>query len=352
MCNASLCESEPANLPLYYVGFTADEEKQDWAQQHVQAWMGDKFLDESLKLPNSCSLPAKTLPPELQEAAPPLPQLSVLTWCKNWLFEGLPSLKTPDSFLTKYWDHARFGAEFQTLIETARTDLPLDIPAETAGEKGKKRKVNVGGQENPPLSQAATGQKKARQESQDVELKPIPVTDLPSALTWEAVLTTQKHVHIVLGIGERIFLVNRSDLPQTLEAGTLIAGWFKGKFWQYRDSAGAASKKKKKTTETGDSNTPGDLDVLFQLEDADSHVTREGKLNKLLDVVAAQRQKQPDARVAYHTLKDSPQPGRPSWFALDLKFQVYFRTENVPSKAAEGNETTPKVALCSSGAFG
>ena len=85
--------------------------------------------------------------------------------------------------------------------------------------------------------------------------------------------------------------------------------------------------------------------MLFHSEDADSHVTHEGKLSKLLDVVAAQRHKQPDARVAYHTLKDSPQPGRPSWFALDLKFQVYFRAENVPSKAAEGNETTPKVAL-------
>ena len=84
--------------------------------------------------------------------------------------------------------------------------------------------------------------------------------------------------------------------------------------------------------------------MLVHLKDADSHVTHEGKLNKLLDVVAAQRHKQPDARVAYHTLKDSPQPGRPSWFALNLKFQVYFRTENVPSKAAEDNETTPKVA--------
>ena len=249
MCKASLIEGEPAKLPVYYLGFTTDDDKEDWARQHLQAWLADQYLEDGgLKLPTSCSLPAKTLPAELQEAAPPLPQLSVLTWCKTRLFEGLASLKTPDSLLTKYWDRARFGAEFQSLIETARKDLPLDLPAEST-DKNKKRKVSLGaGQENPPL--ASSGQSSQHQPGAQ-GLKAMPVTDLPSALTWEAVLTTNKNVHIVLAIGEiRVFLVHRGDQPQTLEAGTLIAGWFKEKFWQHRDAAGEASKKKAKKSRT------------------------------------------------------------------------------------------------------
>ena len=192
----------------------------------------------------------------------------------------------------------------------------------------------------------SSGQKALQQQQQPGAQVPkaVPVTDLPTALTWEAVLTTNKHVHIVLAIGERIFLVNRSDQPQSLEAGTIIAGWFKGKFWQHRDAAGEPSKKKTKKSEE-DGNTPGDLDVSFHLEDADSLVTHEGKLSKVLDLVTKQRVKQPDCKVAYHTLKDSPKPEQPGWFALDVKFHVYFRTENIPAKTADEAAGAPKVAM-------
>ena len=351
MTKAAVLESGPAQLPLYYLGFAGDDEKLDWAKQHMEGWLAEQYLAGEVKLPGSCVLPPKTLPEGVVEAAPPQPQLTTLTWCNKVKFEGLATLRTPDSLLTKYWDHSRFGAEFQAFLENARQELPLDTKAEKETGGGGKRKASGGaGPANPPLA-APAGSSQQGGSSSEAPVQqqlnaPIPVADLPSALTWEAVLVSNKNVSVVLAIGERIFLVNRSESDMTVEAGTLIAGWYKGKFWHHRNADGEApSKKAKKGGDEG--QDPCDTDLPFQLENFDSQIQCKGKMKTLGSVLLEQRKKMPDAKIAYHQIKDSPLPGKPSWFTLELKHHIYFRFESVPTKqaAAEGEAGTPKISM-------
>lgn len=359
MCKAVQLEAPQAHVPMYYMGFAADSNKLDWAQQHVETWLSEEFLNQGVPLPSSTVLPPKALPSDQCEAAPPQPQLSVLAWCNRVKFEGLPSLKTPDSLLVKYWDDQRFGSEFQNFLRTAREELPLDLKEEKAGPAGsgvgQKRKSSVAGPANPPMSHADAKPKRARAGEAEAEgqgggpsdqlAKPIGLDQLPSALHWEAVTVTNKHIAVVVAVNQRIFLVNRSSETQALPTGTVIAGWFKGKFWQHRDGGDGAGdgKRRKSTDSAGSANDPSDADVLFQLDNADSLVSSEGKLVSVGSLLTEKRKAAPDAKIAYHELTEAPKPGQPAFFQLSLKFHIYFRAENVPTKTAE-NDETPKIS--------
>ena len=133
-----------SGMPTYYLGFAGGEDKVEWATQHFESWMTDGLLDGSVPLPKSMVLPAATLPPDLVEAAPPQPQLSVLTWCNSVKYQGLPTLKVPPAVLQKYHDHNRFGSEFQTKLEQIRSDLPVDMAAEKTSGSGNCRSNAAG----------------------------------------------------------------------------------------------------------------------------------------------------------------------------------------------------------------
>eukprot|EP00435_Cladocopium_sp_Y103_P037858 s4511_g10.t1 len=167
---------------------------------------------------------------------------------------------------------------------------------------------------------------------------------MPSALTWEAVLVSNKHIHVVLAVGGRVYLVNRTDSEQALEGGTLIAGWFKGRFWQHRSEDGEAPPKKSRKG-GNDNEAPSNADILFQLEDAGSHVSFEAKIRTVGSLLLEQRKKMPEAKIAYHHLNESPKAGNPTWFDLTLKNHIYFRTEGIPTKEAPDGSTTPKISM-------
>lgn len=115
-----------SGMPTYYLGFAGGEDKVEWATQHFETWM----LDGSVPVPKSMVLPEANLPADMVEAAPPQPQMNVLTWCKTVKYQGLATLKVPPAILQKYHDHSRFGSEFQALLEQIRTDLPVDMAEE------------------------------------------------------------------------------------------------------------------------------------------------------------------------------------------------------------------------------
>ena len=166
---------------------------------------------------------------------------------------------------------------------------------------------------------------------------------MPTPLTWEAVVQSKQGLSIVIGLNHRVFLKNGTDKEQSLGSGTVIAGWFKGKFWHHRgDEEPQQAKKRKKEQETV--NEISDADVLYQLEGAGSEVSYNGKIVKLADIMAEKRVSMPDVGIQYHKVVDKPIPGSPGWFELELQHSIYFRSENIPTKAGEDN-ATPKIAL-------
>ncbi len=126
-------------MSTYYMGFAAGEEKLEWAVSHFETWATEGFLDGSLPLPKSVSLPPAEIPADMVETAPPQPALNLLTWNKSAKVSGLPTLKTPNALLQKYHDHPRFATEFQSILEAARQEMPLDMVADENSKGGQKR---------------------------------------------------------------------------------------------------------------------------------------------------------------------------------------------------------------------
>lgn len=319
VAKAAICEAFGGQLsmPLFYLGFSMDDCKKDWSQECLEDFLTSGFLRGEFPLPNSATLPPENIPAERMEAAPPQPALLTLTWCPKNKFEGLPSLKTPDALLKKWHDHQEHGAAFRAFLEKSRELFPLDLPT---GKRG------AGETEDAPSSKKARGQ--ASSGSSVVPpagpapaLKVCSVDEMPIPMTWEAVLPAPKRnaptCHVVITIGCRIFMVNRNEQEISMEAGTVVAGWYKGKFWQKSSSPHQEA---------------GEKDILFSLASADDVVAMNGKAVTLASLVAEKRKTVPDCVVGYHAFVDQPQAGKPAHFILQRKHDIYFRGDDVPVK--------------------
>ena len=121
-------------------------------------------------------------------------------------------------------------------------------------------------------------------------------------------------------------------------------GWFKGKFWHnQRSGTGESAAKKKKDQE--DSQEVTAADVLYVLENADSLVSFKGTPVSVGSLVEQRRQASQSDAIQYHTKQDRPSPGKPGWFELSLDSMIYFRAEDIPTKAAEEEGGVPKVPM-------
>ena len=108
-----------------------------------------------------------------------------------------------------------------------------------------------------------------------------------------------------------------------LEAGVVLAGWYKGKFEKKKDA---------------------DLeprDVPYKLVDSDSLVLSNGKPVTVAALVAEKRHTVPDCVIGYHSMTDQPQTGKPAHFVLQRKCDLCFRGDNVPAKREEGEVKIP-----------
>ena len=120
-----------------------------WGGFHLQNWLANGFLDESVPLPSGASLPPVDLPPDMVGAAPPKPDLTSLCYnnAKVKTAEGLPSLRVPDKIMTAWHDHATFGGEFkQWLAECEANAIPINLK-ETESQNTKRAAAGQG--ENP-----------------------------------------------------------------------------------------------------------------------------------------------------------------------------------------------------------
>lgn len=319
-------------LPFYYLGFGTEDLKTEWAKDFMVDFVSTGFLRGEFSLPAAASLPPAAIPAEKVEAAPPQPQLLLMTWCQKAKYEGLPSIRTPDSVLKKWFDHQHFSGEFKKFLAEKRELYPLDLPLQSGS--ANKRGAEGDGEESAAKRGRSSGSGTGAGAAQAQAAQVVPETDstmdlsdLPSPVTWEAQVPAAKKgaptCNVVITIGHRVFLVNRGEQAVVLEEGTALAGWYKGKF-----------------AKKPDAQLEGQ-DVPYKLTDADSLVLMNGKPVTVASLVAEKRQTTPDCVIGYHRMTDQPQPGKPAHFILQRNVDLCYRGDDVPAKREEGEVKIP-----------
>ena len=153
----------------------------------------------------------------------------------------------------------------------------------------------------------------------------------PPARKWRKVSPPSKNR--LVATCSRAFIVNKSKSPVMLRAGTVMAGWFKGKWHVVRNGAG------------GDQ---GSADIPFHLESSKDCVLMGSSWTSLAQIISAKRVTSPaDAIIGFHDLTDSPTAEDSKAFTLTKKggAALYFRMDNVVIKEGEGTPLVPAQHL-------
>ena len=117
-------------------------------------------------------------------------------------------------------------------------------------------------------------------------------SEVPTPWAYEAVTVGNADVKIVIAIGQRVYLINTSETSAAFKKGSVLGGYFKGKFWSKKD-------------EDSETVLPGD--VPFQLRSGRDEIFLNGKCITVQECVTAKRQISPaDATIAYHVISDAP----------------------------------------------
>ena len=230
---------------------------------------------------------------------------------------GLTSLSTPAKVLTQWHDHPHFQQEFRAFLKEQREKFPLDLPPaasrtrpgdETDNNPSKRARIaNFFGQEGDVQA--------PKQETSEDDF--LDANDLGVPLTHESAIGSTK-LHMVVTVGNGVFLINRHTDAVTCKAGTVLAGYYKGKF------------------ESADKPVNGPDVVSFELQGSKDTVLSGGKLTRLGDLVKSKRLTNPgDASISFHELQDAPTSTDPAAFTLKLKPKIHlvFRAVAFPAKS-------------------
>eukprot|EP00969_Alexandrium_andersonii_P256773 11352092-Alexandrium_andersonii.AAC.1 len=160
----------------------------------------------------------------------------------------------------------------------------------------------------------------------------LPINDLPSPLLWEARLPGKlKDIGLVIAVGHKLFLVNHGDNTVLIPVGTVLAGYYKGKWWHQKPDGGEEA---------------GPADVPFQVRSSADICNINGKHTTVGAVIEAKRAVAPkDVTVAYHDLQDAPMPDEPGHFNLKVKHLLNFKCTDIPATLVktEGEDTKKMV---------
>ena len=312
---------------VYYVGLARDLGEEEWARTYMKDFLATNFLNGEIKLPSKLTLPAAEVPSDLQAAAPPFPALTTLVVNKAAKIDGLQTLKTPDKLLAQWGEHHRFGPDFWQVIKEARASMPLDLAPDS------KRQADGHGNA-PPVKRLKTGEKDEDDKSgaggvpvkrEDKEIIVKQLSELPTPLTWEAALPLPKakgQCSLVVTLGSRVWLVNRTENQVVLNKHFIIAGFYKGKWWQ----------------KVGSQDEVKEQDIMYQLQNASTLVVVNGKVMSLGQAVKEKRQTQPDAVIQYHAIKDHPIADDPGWFVCEREKTILFQVLELPAKNTSKTE--------------
>ena len=291
--------------PCYYLGFAANDDHLEWCQHILSEYMVEGFLQERLSMPTGAVLPPATMPADQVQAVPPAPSLNLLTINNKVKIDQLPTLKCPDKLLATWHDHNRFGSEFRQVVDAARKDLLLDVPADKGDQETTSRKRGGPNGGSEPLPVPVGKVVKTGQVAEVAGGTVIKVDDLPTPLRYEGALP-KKGPAVVITIGQKIFLVNRSNQDQVVSVGTTLAGFFKGMWWHKKKNSDPSNQKAK--AKAG-SETPQEVkpekDVLFELLDSTSVVQVGGSVQTVAQIVAEKQKTTTSCKIAYHEMKET-----------------------------------------------
>lgn len=296
--------------PCYYLGFTANDDHQEWCRHILGEYMVEGMLEERLNMPTGTVLPPSTMPADQLQAIPPPPALNLLTVNNKVKIDQLPTLKCPEKVLAAWHDHSRFGSEFRAVLDRAKNDLLLDVPAEKADQESTSRKRGGMGGGSQPLPVPA-GKVAKTDEGAQVQVasgKVIKVDDLPTPLRFEASLP-KKGPSVVITVGQKIFLVNRSNHDQLVPVGTTLAGFFKGMWWHKKKNGGSEQSKQKSKAKAGPESpeeVKPEKDVLFDLLDSTSVVQVGGSIQTVAQIVTEKSKSTTKGKlICYHEMKET-----------------------------------------------
>ena len=341
MSRAFVSEKNHKALPAttHYMGFVTSEDHKDWAEKTLVNYLTEGYLQvdgADIPLPPDQVLPPAEMPADLVQTAPALPSLNLLVPNEKLRADGVASLSTPEKILKCWHDHGRFGAEFREWLQQARADPEtlLDIKAERADAATKEKGGQGGGQRR--VGGSGGGSNKAvippvKQELSefDMEKTLIPVEELPTPLKYEGNLPGggrgKQGPVVLITIGEKIFLVNRTEQMQVIQSGSMLAGFFKGCWWYHNTNGDEPDKKRRKKEQQETNQEPSDADILFTLQGSNSLVQVGGQILTLGAFGAEKQRATPNWQVAYHTCQDAPLPTDPAHFTCKTVHHMYFR---------------------------
>ena len=242
----------------------------EWAKQHHIEHVFGNFLTGDFKP----LTPLPGPPDQLAMPGPTPPTLSLLAWGTG---KAKETLKTPDKVLKAWWD-GNFSLEFREFVEAARQNHELDVKITDDSSTGRPTK-------RPRLTEAegAKVETQAETEVKDAKIESKDLSDLPT-LCYEAKVTANPKLVVKVTIGQGVFLENTGTSDESIKAGVVLCGYYKGKFWSPDSTSEAPSEK---------------ADVTFRLTSNLDHVMLNSKYQPLGDIIKAKRQLTPaDAHVS------------------------------------------------------
>mgnify|MGYP003320861966 CR=1 FL=1 len=135
--------------------------------------------------------------------------------------------------------------------------------------------------------------------------KIVDIQSLPANPLLEAPFLKQTALQVKVFVGNKVYVANTGDADVSIPVGTFLCGYGRGKF---------------------DRNTKGnfnpDCHLMFKIKTCDDFVFT-SKMVTVKEVVAEQRAKNPEAKIAYHSMFDIASTDKDA-FGVKQEHEVFF----------------------------
>ena len=317
--HAVLSTIQDALVPTHYVAFPEDDEHKDWLNWWLKHNAAEEILNGSLT-PAGVHLPRPEPAAEELVSLPPKPTLAALVWGERQ--SASAAVRLPDDVVAKWSGGGRdaeFAERLKRLIDSASAVGADPVVSPPARQRPRLSEGGAGGSSGAGSSDADPGTAAATAGIQPILVSQVP----PLAHDIKFVSVREKDLALCVAApavqGAGLFIANRGDSDVVLPAGTLVAGFFSGR-WVHGDQANATD--------------PG-KDVLFSLESAETRVMVGGIVMTLGEAL----ERAPSRKIQYHIVEPDPQPGAPGHFRLTVKNHVVYRCHDLPAVKKELSES-------------
>ena len=286
--------------PSYLVIVAADANHAIWCREFLCGEVKGQVLAGDVRLPGF-AVPPELPPPELLEKTPDLPQLKVAVWKRDG---DTLQMQIPAHVIDAWSGHVEFSERFELVKwdigQTATSPALTNNPGRTAtGEAVVKRAKTEGAKTEAEHDAAVSFDIKS---ISDAKLEILKEVKLPN------------HMTLLFCPGNKILIANPTVEERSLERDSYLCGFLKGAW-----------------TKTVDSE---DATITYSLEDATSEIVMPGpmKITTVGAQLEARRDKNPDVKIMYHTIVDTPVPDHVSFFKLSLDSPVHWTVQLAQQK--------------------